>query len=80
MQTIIPFPSKTDSLFSKCSTISCAIFLILVGAPTTFSTLAHLLFSFSFPSNSSPSVTSSNSLSIFGLSSGFSSSFASLLS
>ena len=80
MQTIMPFPSKTAVRSSKWLTTSRAIRSILVGEPATFSTLDHLLFSFSLPSTSSPSVTSSNSLSIFGLSSGLSSSFASLLS
>ena len=53
---------------------------ILSGEPTTFSNLAHLLFSLSLPSTSSPSVASSNSSSKCGLASGFNSNFANLLS
>ena len=79
MQTIMPFSPVRDVLSSKCVTMSCAILSILFGEPATLSSLAHLLLSFSLPSTSSPSVNSSNSLSIFGLSSGFSSSLASLL-
>ena len=71
MQTIIALPSIAASRFSKCSTRSRAMSLMRFSEPTTASSCAHLLLSFSLRSTSSPSVASSNSGSIFGRSDSF---------
>ena len=80
MQTIIALPSIASSRFSKCSTMSLATSSSRFSAPTTASSCAHLVLSFSLRSTSSPSVASSNSGSIFGRSASSSASLASRLS
>ena len=64
IQTIMPLPSRTSHLCSKCVTISLAIVSNLFCVPTIDSSAAHLLFSLFLTSSSSPSVTSSKSSSI----------------
>jgi hypothetical protein len=59
MQTIIPFPSAADVLFSKCVTKSKAICFNRCSLPTTASLLAHFAKRFCFSVSSSSSVTSS---------------------
>ena len=66
MHTTIALPSIAASRFSKCSTRSRAMSLMRFSEPTTASSCAHRLLSFSLRSTSSPSVASSNSGSIFG--------------
>ena len=56
MQTTIALPSIASRRFSKCSTRSRAISLSRFSAPTTASSCAHLVLSFSLRSTSSPSV------------------------
>ena len=66
MQTIIALPSRASTRRSKCETMSRAMSRRRGPAPATASSCAHLVFSFSLRSISSPSVTSSKSGSIFG--------------
>ena len=80
MQTIIALPSRASVRRSKCATMSSAMRLSRGAAPTTASSWAHLVLSFSLRSISSPSVASSKSGSIFGRSASSSVSFASRLS
>lgn len=47
MQTIIALPSIASSRFSKCATMSAATSEIRCGSPTSASSAAHLLLSFS---------------------------------
>ena len=68
MQTTIALPSRASSRCPKWATMSSAICLTRISAPTTASSCAHLVLSLSLRSTSSPSVASSNSGSMFGLS------------
>ena len=67
MQTTIALPSSASSRCSKWVTMSSATCFTRFSAPTTASSCAHLVLSFSLRSTSSPSVASSKSGSIFGL-------------
>jgi hypothetical protein len=71
MQTIIALPSIASTRFSKCATRSAATSAMRFGSPTSASSAAHFVLSFSFFVSSSPSVISSNSASIFGSSAAF---------
>ena len=80
MHTIIALPSRASRRCSKWATMSSAICFTRFSEPTTASSCAHLVLSFSLRSTSSPSVTSSNSGSILGLSCSSKASFARRLS
>ena len=80
MHTTIALPSIAASRSRNAPRGRAAISLMRFSEPTTASSCAHLLLSFSLRSTSSPSVASSNSGSIFGRSDSFSSSLASRLS
>ena len=66
MQTIIALPFIASKRFSKCATRSAATTAMRFESPTSASSAAHLVLSFSFFVSSSPSVISSNSASSFG--------------
>ena len=68
IQTTIALPSIASRRFSKCSTMSCATSAMRFPAPTMASSCAHLVFSFSRRSISSPSVASSKPGSMCGFS------------
>ena len=66
MQTTIALPSIASRRRSKWFTKSSAISLIRFSAPTSASSCAHFVLSFSLCSTSSPSVASSKSSSSVG--------------
>ena len=68
MQTIIPLPSMREPASRSAPRCLWRRNLIRCSLPTTASSAAHFVLSFSFVRFSSPSVTSSNSSSIFACS------------
>ena len=66
MHTTIALPSRASRRCSKCSTMSSATSFTRFSAPTTASSCAQRVLSFSLRSTSSPSVASSKSGSMVG--------------